>query len=575
MTRASPLPYYLPLVYPKLTMDVITLIVQFTQDIENPDLWHTLSIDPFHQEDHTETLKRIQALLRKGLVSKLWQDAILDPTLWTTFLNAGMAEEKFLRVVARVGDLLVTLSFKPQNSTVLSDQAINSIVRKSSRIAGLLLDIANATPSPMAPALHLRAIMNLLKHPMSALRTLSVRGAEGPNPELSVLLSSEGAFGGVMPSIQHLELSGIAISPCTFGISLVSLTLVYTDVAHIHAQLSPWVKLAQQGDMPALKELILRALPSAFHNELPEHEDTEEIAIPNTLDKLIIEGDIPTCIYMGTALIHPIPVAFDLLIHYYRDDSEHMWLLGSLFADMRASMASDMLDMTITDDTISFGTMIDKDATLTFVPANPKDAGHMLCCVLSELFSGVEASELYELCGAPGFENTWVTFEFVLHQCTLLSTHDDDELPQILESFATLFQKLEEVQNVQIAQYVILGDDSIALDPWEDSLRLFQPDTPEGSAQESALLFPNLKALRIAEPPQGIGREYHRAVSDFTWEHLKSQTNKDEGAGFEYLEILPDSGDISGFMCESSSVQSRGDWDLLCARACGLDSTRP
>ncbi|TEB20831.1 hypothetical protein FA13DRAFT_1800589 [Coprinellus micaceus] len=455
-------------------MDVITLIVQFTQDIENHDLWHTLSIHPFHQEGPTETLKRIRALLRKGLVSKLWQDAILDPTLWTTFLNAGMAEDKFF----------------PARTPLSSPTSVIQCNRKE--IIPASLDYCSTLRTPLQAlwrlTLHLRAIMNLLKHPMSALRTLSVRGAEGPNPELSVLLSSEDAFGG-------------------FGTSLVSLTLVYTDVAHIHAQLSPWVKLAQQGDMPALKELILRALPSAFHNELPEHEDTEEIAIPNTLDKLIIEGDIPTCIYMGTALIHPIPVAFDLLVHYYRDDSEHMWLLGSLFADMRASMASDMLDMTITDDTISFGTMIDKDATLTFVPANPKDAGHMLCCVLSELFSGVEASELYELCGAPGF-----------------GKHLGDVRicpPPTHPTRNSRKCKMSKSHSMSSS-----GDDSIALDPWEDSLRLFQPHTPESSTQENALMFPNLKALRIAEPPQGIGREYHRAVSDFTWEHVKSQTKQ-------------------------------------------------
>ncbi|TEB19730.1 hypothetical protein FA13DRAFT_1718548 [Coprinellus micaceus] len=545
-------------------MDVITLIVQFAQEIEHPDLWKTLSIYRFHKEDPTETLRRIRALLKRGLVSKLWQDVISDPTLWTMFLNASMAEDQFIRVVARSGNLPVAVRFKAQKYSSLSDNTVRAITSKSPSITGLMLDISNATPSPIGPTFHLRTLMNLLRYSMPALCTLSLFGGNGSNSELSALLSSETAFGGVAPPIQHLELSGIMISPPTFSTTLVSLSLVFKDLALMHSQLSPWARLAQQGDTHALKELILRAPPHEANDELQISSDSEKVPIPSTLDKLVIEGDIPSCLYMGSLLRHPIPVTFSLFVWYETYDSEYMSLLVSLYAQMRAYTKSKVLEVEITEDKISFTTIARKDATLTLVPIDHEDAGYMLCSVMSEFGSGLALQDLYDLRGAPVFEKAWVTLDLVLHRHTLLGIHDDDEVPQILECFSAFFQGLEDIKNVQIAQYVILGDDSSELDPWEDTLRLFQRHHPEDSTHRSALLFPNLKTLRIVEPAQGVSREFHREISDFTWEHVQSQSNQDKGAGFEHFEILLLSGDLVGIKYDSMSALSHEDWDVLC-----------
>ena len=572
MAEASPLPPSLSQVCPELTMDVVTLIIQFAQDLESPYLWHALTHYPFQREKPAETLKRIQALLKKGLVSKLWRDAISDPRLWTTFLNASMNKEQFLRVVARSGHLPVTISFNPKNSTVLSDDAIEAIVKKAPRITGLLLDISTAAPSPLAPTLHLRAIMSTLKNSMPSLRTLSLSGGEGPNPELSVLFSSNSAFSGVAPPIRTLELSGITISPCTFGTSIVSLVLVFTDFTHFHAQLGPWAKLSKQGDMPALKELRLRAWPWALRNEPQAPEYTEKKAIPSTLDSLIIEGDIATCLYMGAVLSHPIPVGFEILASYDRGDSESVRELAILFAYMRASTSSEYLDLEITDDRVSIITPTAKPATLAFVATNPRDANHMLCCVMSQFFGELEVSDLNEPYKPAAFEDVCVTLDISLHRRTLLSPHDDDELPQLLESFSMLLDGLKEMQNVEIMNYDILGNDSTPLVPWQDALNLLQIHKPEGSTRGGSFPFHSLRTLSVLEPVQGISREFHSALSRFVWEHHQSRLEGDEGAVFECLEIAPYYLDLPEIVCDPSTVKSREDWDVLYASVCKLDS---
>jgi hypothetical protein len=126
-------------------MDVVTIVVQYTQDFEYSDFWEQRSADPFYQERSPDTLARIRTLLEKGLVSKLWRDTISDPNLWTTFLNASMAEDQFMRVAARAGDLPVAITFSAQNCAKMSDKAIHAIVAKSCRVKKRLFDRSRST----------------------------------------------------------------------------------------------------------------------------------------------------------------------------------------------------------------------------------------------------------------------------------------------------------------------------------------------------------------------------------------------------------------------------------------------
>ncbi|TEB19716.1 hypothetical protein FA13DRAFT_1843919, partial [Coprinellus micaceus] len=85
---------------PALAVELVTLIVGFTQHLEDDT-----PVKLPASESPSATLARVRRLLEKGLVSKAWHDAIMAPSLWTTFLNIGMSEEQFLIVLELVKEL--------------------------------------------------------------------------------------------------------------------------------------------------------------------------------------------------------------------------------------------------------------------------------------------------------------------------------------------------------------------------------------------------------------------------------------------------------------------------------------
>ncbi|TEB23814.1 hypothetical protein FA13DRAFT_1778090 [Coprinellus micaceus] len=535
--------------YPELPMDIVTIIVQYTQDLENSDLWERLSTDPFYQEHPSDTRKRIRALLKKGLVSKLWRDAISDPTLWTTFLNASMDEDQFLRVVAHTGDLPVAINLKAQNGSILSDSTIRAINTKSPRVTRLLLDISSTAPGPAGPTGDIKTLTKLLEYPMPSLSILSLCGTVGQRLELPGPLASRGAFGGVQSPIRHLELTGIKIAPRAFCTTLVSLSLGLDDITLMRAQIAPWMKLAAQGDMPYLKVLTIRALFNNVNDErrLPAPSDTQSVVIPDSIRKVRIAGSTQSCIYMGMVLWHRMPRTFEMAITYFSFDYATLADLPTLFAHLRGFDIAEELNLTIRENLVSLvAKAADRSAKLIFVPSWPSVASELLR-VVNVFFGDPDA-----ICGFFGSrdpracDHAWLKLDIALHQRNLRGSTEWDQTAAILQSFAKLFQGYRNLRNVHVVQYIVARDDAKGLEQWEDSLRVFQHHinsswTPYSRGDETYLLFPHLKRLRITEPPQGLGREFHRSISDFIWDHSESQIN---GPTFEQLEIVRLSGDL-------------------------------
>jgi hypothetical protein len=329
------------------------------------------------------------------------------------------------------------------------------------------------------------------------------------------------------------------------------------------------MKLAAQGDMPYLKVLTIRALFNNVNDErrLPAPNDRQSVVIPDSIREVRIAGSTQSCIYMGMVLWHRMPTTFEMAITYFSFDYATLANLPTLFAQLRGFDIAEELNLTIRENLVSLvAKAADRSAKLVFVPSWPSVASELLR-VVNVFFGDPDA-----ICGFFGSrdpracDHAWLKLDIALHQRNLRGSTEWDQTAAILQSFAKLFQGYRNLRNVHVVQYIVARDDAKGLEQWEDSLRVFQHHinsswTPYSRGDETYLLFPHLKRLRITEPPQGLGREFHRSISDFIWDYSESQIN---GPTFEQLEIVRLSGDLDEVKYDTHN------WRSSCARAFGL-----
>ncbi|TEB23820.1 hypothetical protein FA13DRAFT_1397637 [Coprinellus micaceus] len=233
----------------------------------------------------------------------------MDPTLWTSFLNANLHEYQFLRVVARSGDLPVGVWFKSpraansregvKTSDNSSERTLKAIRDNLPRIRRLAIDLSRARIESNRDA-NLQ-MLRLLTSSIPNLHTLSLAGSSGQFLDLTPTATSAPIFGGEAARIQHLELMDFIVPPRAFAHTIVSLSIGFNAVAKLMEVLPPWIEHIQQSDIPGLRDLAICG-PTSKENTnryvYPWDNEIPPVKIPSTIERVKIVGSMPACLYI-------------------------------------------------------------------------------------------------------------------------------------------------------------------------------------------------------------------------------------------------------------------------------------
>ncbi|TEB23821.1 hypothetical protein FA13DRAFT_1778093 [Coprinellus micaceus] len=514
---------------PELTMELITIVVHHTQDLEDGELLPSPFSNTRNQEAASDTLARIRRLLKKGLVSKTWHGAILDPRLWTTFLNANLCEDQFLRVVSCSGDLPVSIRFKAPPvidadtpCETVSEKTVEAILTKLPQAEDLAIDLAEAQAETHRE--EMAKWMRLLERPVPNLHTLSLTGPTGRPLDLTSSPTSPPLFGRETPEVQHLYIMDIIIPPRTFA-HLSSLSIGLKDVRLLADVIPPWIHLVKQGGIAGLRELEICGPILSRDTELfdppwhPWWHDFDPIEVPPTIERFKIMGSAAACGYIADVISIPMTTSFmiEAICHSRCLEGSASSLTDYVTRQWGRVLCSE-ISLLFRPDTISW-TLVSatRSATLTHTSSSPPVYQPMINAVYSNL------NPLSILLDAPkprrltyrnrleplASDSTWLVLDVVvagedlqIQPGCLRPCQAPIYLGQLLESLKT-------IRSLNLKRYDIEWRSSGEPHAWCDAVGLFQY---QGDVRGYAL--PGLQRIQLSQPRGGPGmtEKLQRAV---------------------------------------------------------------
>ena len=505
-------------------MELITVIVRHAQDLEHAEHTQPLFPDTYTVEAPSNTLARIRSLLNKGTVSKTWQGAIMDPTLWTTFLNANLREAQFLQVLALSGDFPVSIWSKTLGainageglgtSHNVSDLALKAIRDNLPRVRKLVIDLAAARVESHKDA-NLQ-MLRLLTAPIPNLHTLSLTGPSRQFVDLTPIETSVPLFGGEATSVQHLELMNFVVPPCAFTHTLVSLSVGFNAIAKLMEVLPLWVDPIKQGDLPGLRELTIGgpALKKDTDRFISSWDHRQpKMNIPSTIARVKIVGSMLSCLYISDLLSIPTTVDLELRVTFDAEETDavvRVRFLTSCLSDIWGDVTAKEACLTISPYSISFALSVTRSATLTFMTSCPAAYEPMADVVLRTLNPGYWGLDPHYLLDDVVSEETCLTLDFEISEADLQakSGSSGSDIPS---SIAQFLQSFKNVRNLHIKRYDLKGiGQSGKAYSWFIGVKVLES---RKKGKEEAYPLPGLRSIRLSHARGGNSDELQRAVT--------------------------------------------------------------
>ena len=513
---------------PELTMELVTLVVHHTQDLESQELRFTPTGT---QEEPSDTLARVRRLLEKGLISKTLKDAILDPRLWTTFLNANLREDQFLRVMSRSGDLPASIHFKSRpvadsdnTGDFVSERTIEVIRNKLPQVRHLAIDLAEVRSGTQQDPI--ANVMRLLEHPIPKLRTLSLTGPGDHPLGLTPSASSAPLFGGETPAVQHLHIMNVLVQPRTFANTLVSLSIGVQETHELADVLRPWIRVVKRGAVPRLRDLAICGPTSPreidpFGNVLFGWAEIELLNIPNTIERVTIVGSITACRCISDQISISAATSLEFKLNFPSTDYDRPFyaLNRSLMAHWNGEKCRE-ISLVIRPDMVSWTLAGERSATVTWVASSSAAYQGMISAALGSITEPQLGLRLFTIARVTFLnvlepvvsDTTWLTLDVVLAMEGMNEERGMATLAKISASLTQGFKFLKGARSLDIKRYDIIGQDPEGQNPWFDALGLFQY---HDDGNEEACLLPGLRRIQLSQPGVRETDELRRAVLSY------------------------------------------------------------
>ncbi|TEB19744.1 hypothetical protein FA13DRAFT_1718560 [Coprinellus micaceus] len=499
---------------PALAMELVTLIVGFAQDLEDDK-----PIQLPSSESPSATLARVRRLLEKGLVSKAWHDAIMAPSVWTTFLNIGMSEKQFLNVLRRVKHLPAGIWFSDRplaegdgharspTPPTISPQVVIAVGERFTRATSLVFHLSRV--KDIRKRRDLLGLLEHLKKPAPLLRTCALLAPHRDPFDLVTAVNPEEVFGGVRPLIRSLFLVNTFMSPRSFCCSnLVSLTLGGSSFRSLTRVLNQWASEIGNPNVPALKHLIITSFQVYPH---PVDIPFPVFTIPRTVERLAIHGSMVVCRFICKQMLFPktTHVTIFALTHPV---SSHLAIfkdLLSVFERLWGTEPVTNIFLSICGESLGLGVCNAlRPVSIIFEPGRTSDRDDRYLRLIARTLTRLRDPAPGVLLGGTITDKTRLSIKLEVLERDL----QDADLPgcSLADTFHMLFCEPFQVRNLLIDQYDVVGDDGSKSTQRTDALRLFGRHENDGAGSE--FLFPNLQCIHVGRGRDGVTPGLHEAI---------------------------------------------------------------